>query len=212
VSEKDAGGGFRTFNTSDHILVHNCTFYNTDAVGTATLVNYESTTSSVLRDCILVVSANKVLLTATVGTSPTVVGNHYWSAANTPHWSWQGTTYTTLATFRAAPGTPEVLDGRLVGGHSDPLLASPGGAGTINNLTALWKTLALSYALSSSTPAVHSGVGHRQAMAPVPPPPSDFAGNRVLVAAPTPGAFEAGSTAVFPSAGAKASNPSLGAP
>lgn len=52
-------------------------------------------------------------------------GNLYHATSgSTPQWTWGATTYTTLAAWRAASGTPEVHSGTAVGLYADPLLTA----------------------------------------------------------------------------------------
>ncbi len=55
----------------------------------------------------------------------TFKGNNYFSAANTPTWTWGATTYTNFLNWQAGAGTPEKNGSTSIGNYGDPGMVNP---------------------------------------------------------------------------------------
>jgi len=103
-------------------------------------------------------------------------GNSYHGGSVAPKFTWGGSTFSGLTSWRSATGQ-ERLNGTGLGIQGNPGLVNPGGGGTINDPTKL-ATLA-AYQLRSTSPLINKGL-NLLAMFNLAPGPMDFYGGAIL--------------------------------
>jgi len=101
-------------------------------------------------------------------------GNDYWSSGGAFSIKQFTKTYTSLSAWRKGTGQ-ETLSGTAVGLNVDPLLANPGGGGTIGNPDNLYTLSA--YQLASASPLIDAGLNLAQFG--ISPGSNDFYGNPI---------------------------------
>ncbi|UYZ64450.1 right-handed parallel beta-helix repeat-containing protein [Hymenobacter weizhouensis] len=101
-------------------------------------------------------------------------GNAYWSSGEAFRIEWAGTTYASLAAWRAATGQ-ERLNGTNTGLSADPQLLAPGAGRTLDN--ALLLPTLTAYLLRPTSPLIDAGVDLRAVG--LNPGPRDFYGTPV---------------------------------
>ena len=125
------------------------------------------------------------LVVTDAGTGLTLAGNDYWDGSATDlNLDWLGTTYGTLADWRAATGQ-ERLNGADTGLAADPRLADPGDGGTPATADAL-ATAVPAYQLTGVSPLIDAGVS--LTALGINPGPTDFYGTPL----PQGGGFDVG--------------------
>jgi hypothetical protein len=147
------------------IRVYNNLVYTENASGGA-CVTYQSGPMAGLRmwNNIFVVQGGERFVDIGSNTGYfTFQGNLYWAtdAVWTGGWRWGATTYTSLAAWRAAAGTPETLAGSPVGVQADPLVASLV-AGAQPTTVAAMEAMT-TFKLLAASPAINAGADLRTA-------------------------------------------------
>jgi hypothetical protein len=117
-----------------------------------------ATTNIHVRDNIIDVAAGGLTVQVkNAGTGLLFQGNDYWAgSSSTAAVYWNGTTYATLAAWRAAVPAQETVSGTATGLSVNPQLSNPGGGGTIGyggDLTTL-----SAYRIATGSPLVNAGV------------------------------------------------------
>lgn len=116
------------------IYVYNNTFYQSGINANSINIGFEGGNANSITGLI----ANNICYSASgtyfifTGTTPImrIVGNDYYTTG-TPNYQWNGTSYTTFASWQTASGAEKIL-GVNVGKTVNPLLVSPGTAGAVN--------------------------------------------------------------------------------
>lgn len=151
--------------TCTNAFIYNNTCYN--GRGASNKVFYcDNTvvTGRVANNIFYAAGATNLLTSANGAPSQVFTGND-WFCTATPTWVWNGTTYTTYASWQTATGQ-EKISGSNVGLTSNPSLVSPGG-GT-----------AASYKLQSGSPMLGAGL-NLQAQFGINPGSLDYFGNSI---------------------------------
>ena len=84
--------------------------------------------------------------------------NNYYSASGGSIFLWGVDTYVSLTSWRTAASLQETFLGNPVGTTSDPLLTSPGNAGTLGLADGASSTLLTNYHLQIGSPAIDAGL------------------------------------------------------
>ena len=110
----------------------NVKFYNNTVISNGAanpvlkLITYSGPFTAKFYNNVLISGAASKFVDISYNTSSFVFkGNLYYASDALPQWTWGASTYTTLAIWRTATGTPEVQSGAAVGLYGDPLLAEP---------------------------------------------------------------------------------------
>lgn len=130
---KNGMGGIHFYNGENlaselqGVRIHNNLIYGDNSLS-GPCVNYQSGPIADVRfhDNIFVVKGGEQFVKIGSNTAAfRFQGNLYWAADGSyaGGWRWGATTYTSLAAWRAASGSPETLSGAPVGLQADPLLA-----------------------------------------------------------------------------------------
>jgi len=149
-------GGSETQNNQ---LYHNTIFTSPAAGGgmPSAFANYGVGTGNTVRNNILQTSGG-VLLINSLTTNPSNLlfqGNDYWPSGSAFAIKWGSTTYSSLATWRAAT-SQEKMGASNTGLEADPLLNNPGNGGTIGNPLLLSQLSA--YKLRSNSSLINHGL------------------------------------------------------
>ncbi len=129
-----AGSGFAFWSGEDQASecqdarVHNNLVYSENATGNPCVAYFSGPMADiVLQNNIFVVQGGERFIDVGSNTGYfTFQGNAYWAVDDTwtGGWKWGASTYTSLADWRAAAGTPETVSGAPVGLQVDPLVDS----------------------------------------------------------------------------------------
>lgn len=134
--------------------VYNNVFYN-DLSGSDPMINFITTVTGYFANNIFVSLGGRPLMNTTTSTNPLLLNNLYWrGSAGNLSLTINGTTYNTLAAFRA--GGQETLGGNNYGINADPLLVDPGP--TPHKLMAQLVSTLINYDIESGSPAEGAGV------------------------------------------------------
>lgn len=114
-------------------------------------------------------------------------GNSYWSSGGAFRISWEQKTYGSLSSWLGVAATQERVGSTIVGRSVDPLLTSPGGAGTLGDASLL-ETGLDAYKLRASSPLINGGLNPSTVTAGLTPAARDFYG----AALPGGGGFDVG--------------------
>jgi len=169
ISENDGligGYGAITFwSTSSsggiqNTKVYNNTLYVSPNTGGAGIIDFVGATSyihdtEVYNNIIITAPGKTVLNIPNSSGGWAFRGNCYWTVDDQLSIGWDGTTYTSLETWREATGQ-EMLDSKNVGFSIDPKLTDPGNGKTIGDPTKLATHSA--YQLQSNSPMIDAGL------------------------------------------------------
>ena len=137
-------------------VYNNTVFLTPSAIGSSAALGVISGTSSLhFRNNLLVATGAAALVDAVGGIDLLFQGNDYWPGNGAFNIRWDGTSYDSLAAWRAATGQ-ERVGGTTVGLNVDPQLVNVGTGGTIANANQLETSTA--YRLQSSSPLLDAGL------------------------------------------------------
>jgi hypothetical protein len=140
----------------------NVKFYNNTVISDGatnpivTLFTYSGPFTAKFYNNIFIARGGSKLVDISYNTSSFVFkGNEYFATNGSPQWTWGATTYTSLAAWRAATGTPEKTGSTLLGLYADPLLTDAVNGFNATLISQL--TTMTSFIPTATSPAINAG-------------------------------------------------------